>query len=115
MLKESADPIRRYWKERFPEIAADNAFDRAALVHAATEGLWFMEVLKLSPFFEGQRSRLVEILLSIVEDSVLQPGDAALNPVPLYKDAPAAHVPAPVAKPKSAARTRRPSKTSGST
>jgi len=73
MLKESADPIRRYWKERFPQIAADPGFDRAALVHVATEGLWFMEMLGLSPFSKEQRARIVEIILSIVDDSVLEP------------------------------------------
>ena len=105
MLKESADPIRRYWKERFPQIAADIGFDRAALVHAATEGLWFMEVLRLSPFSEAQRARLVEILMSIVDDSVLAPGDAELNPVPLYEEPSSAESPAPT--PKAAARPRR--------
>ena len=69
MLKESADPIRAYWKQRFPEIAKDSGFDRAALVHAATEGLWFMEMLKLSPFSAEQRARLVEIILSIADDT----------------------------------------------
>jgi AcrR family transcriptional regulator len=73
MLKESADPIRRYWQERFPQIAADPGFDRAALVHAATEGLWFMEMLGLSPFSAEQRARIVEIILSIVDDSPLKP------------------------------------------
>jgi AcrR family transcriptional regulator len=69
MLKESADPIRRYWQERFPEIAKGSGFDRAALVHAATEGLWFMEMLKLSPFDSIQRTRLVDIILAITDDA----------------------------------------------
>lgn len=70
MLKESADPIRRYWKERFPEISSGPGFDRAALVHAATEGLWFMEMLKLSPFSPEQRARLVELILAMSDDTV---------------------------------------------
>jgi AcrR family transcriptional regulator len=73
MLKESADPIRQYWMDRFPELAADIGFDRAALVHAATEGLWFMEMLRLSPFSDEQRARLVEIILAIVDDAPLTP------------------------------------------
>lgn len=68
MLKESADPIRRYWKERFPEISAGSGFDRGALVHAATEGLWFMEMLKLSPFSPEQRDRLVQLILEMADD-----------------------------------------------
>lgn len=69
MLKESADPIRRYWKERFPEISAGSGFDRGALVHAATEGLWFMEMLKLSPFSPEQRDRLVALILAMADDT----------------------------------------------
>ncbi len=80
MLKESADPIRRYWKERFPEIAEGAGFDRAALVHAATEGLWFMEVLGLSPFTDKQRARVVETILAIVDDKVLPPAPADVEP-----------------------------------
>ena len=77
MLKESADPIRRYWKERFPEIAAESGFDRAALAHVATEGLWFMEMLGLSPFSKEQRARIVEIILAIVDDTAHDPSAAA--------------------------------------
>lgn len=76
MLKESADPIRRYWKERFPEISAGSGFDRGALVHAATEGLWFMEMLKLSPFSPEQRARLVELILAIADDIAPPPAGA---------------------------------------
>ena len=76
MLKESADPIRRYWKERFPEIAQDPGFDRAALVHVATEGLWFMEMLRLSPFSPEQRARIVQIILALADDVAAPPADA---------------------------------------
>jgi AcrR family transcriptional regulator len=79
MLKESADPIRQYWQDRFPQLAADIGFDRAALVHAATEGLWFMEMLRLSPFSEEQRARIVEIILAIVDDTALKPAVEAVE------------------------------------
>lgn len=93
MLKESADPIRAYWKQRFPEIAKDSGFDRAALVHAATEGLWFMEMLKLSPFSTEQRARLVEIILAIADDTSAMPSaDTAAAAVPA--EAPAQGAPA---------------------
>lgn len=82
MLKESADPIRRYWKERFPEISAGSGFDRGALVHAATEGLWFMEMLNLSPFSTEQRARLIELILAIADDAVLPPAAASGAEVP---------------------------------
>ena len=67
MTAESAEPIRRYFKERFPPFVDDVGFDRAALVHAATEGLWFMDVLGLSPFSAKQRAQLVKTILSIVD------------------------------------------------
>jgi AcrR family transcriptional regulator len=85
MLKESADPIRRYWQERFPQIAAEPGFDRAALVHVAVEGLWFMEMLGLSPFTAEQRARVVEIVLSIVDDSPLKPSSMPLDVAPTSK------------------------------
>jgi len=91
MLKESADPIRRYWKERFPEISAGSGFDRGALVHAATEGLWFMEMLKLSPFSAEQRARLVELILALADDTLTAPSPD--NAAKKKKTAPAATKP----------------------
>lgn len=79
MLKESADPIRRYWQQRFPEISEGSGFDRGALVHAATEGLWFMEMLKLSPFSSEQRARLIELILEIADDTSRPPPANALR------------------------------------
>ncbi|MFM9925406.1 TetR/AcrR family transcriptional regulator [Variovorax sp. H27-G14] len=79
MLKESADPIRRYWQQRFPEISEGSGFDRGALVHAATEGLWFMEMLKLSPFSSEQRARLIELILEIADDTSPAPPANALR------------------------------------
>jgi AcrR family transcriptional regulator len=80
MLKESADPIRRYWNERFPEISAGSGFDRGALVHAATEGLWFMEMLKLSPFSPEQRARLIDLILAMADDTAPPPPTDAPRP-----------------------------------
>jgi AcrR family transcriptional regulator len=71
MTAETAEPIRRYFKERFPPFADDVGFDRAALVHAATEGLWFMDVLGLSPFSAKQRAQLVKTILSVVDGAPL--------------------------------------------
>ncbi|PZP90890.1 MAG: TetR/AcrR family transcriptional regulator [Variovorax paradoxus] len=74
MLDESAEPIRQHFKQQFPPFAADVGFDRAALVHAATEGLWFMEMHGVSPFSEQQREALVKIILSVVDGSPLPLG-----------------------------------------
>jgi AcrR family transcriptional regulator len=67
------DPIRQYWKDRFAPLAADVGFDRAALVHVATEGLWFMEVLALSPFGAEQRRELVAAILALVDGAAIAP------------------------------------------
>ena len=72
MTAEAAEPIRRYFKERFPPFVDDVGFDRAALVHAATEGLWFMDVLGLSPFSAKQRAQLVKTILSTVDGAPLE-------------------------------------------
>jgi AcrR family transcriptional regulator len=71
MTAEAAEPIRRYFKERFPPFADDVGFERAALVHTATEGLWFMDVLGLSPFSAKQRAQLVKTILSIADGAPL--------------------------------------------
>jgi AcrR family transcriptional regulator len=71
MTAETAEPIRRYFKQRFQPFVDDVGFDRAALVHAATEGLWFMDVLGLSPFSAKQRAQLVKTILSVVDGAPL--------------------------------------------
>ncbi|WP_353154780.1 TetR/AcrR family transcriptional regulator [Pollutimonas bauzanensis] len=68
MVDESAEPIRQYFQERFPPFVEVAGFDCAAVVHAATEGLWFMEMLGLSPFPPEQRERLIKKLLSMVDE-----------------------------------------------
>jgi AcrR family transcriptional regulator len=75
MTAEAAEPIRRYFRERFPPFADDVGFDRAALVHAATEGLWFMDVLRLSPFSAKQRARLVKTILAVADGAPLAIAD----------------------------------------
>ena len=57
------DPVREFFLRRLPQITADLSFERAAVIHAATEGLWLMEVLKISPFNAAQRKKLVAELL----------------------------------------------------
>lgn len=55
-------PVRDFYRERLPKIAADVPFERAALVYLATEGLWLMELLGASPFSKTQRSRILKQL-----------------------------------------------------
>jgi AcrR family transcriptional regulator len=86
MTAETAEPIRSYFKQRFPPFADDVGFDRAALVHAATEGLWFMDVLGLSPFSAKQRAQLVKTILSIVDGAPLAITDPEVSPVKRHKN-----------------------------
>lgn len=60
-------PASRYFSERFGKLSRDLPFERAALVHLATEGLWMLELLKLSPFTPAQRARVVRHLLELAE------------------------------------------------
>jgi len=53
--------------ERFATISADVEFDRAALVYLATEGLWFLELVRFSPFKRSERARIVELLMHIAD------------------------------------------------
>ena len=60
-------PAARYFAQRFATISRDLPFERAALVQLATEGLWMLELLRLSPFTSAQRARIVRHLLALAE------------------------------------------------
>lgn len=76
---KTSEPIRSYFKERFPPFSDDVGFDRAALVHVATEGLWFMDVLRLSPFSKQQRSRIIDLILAIADST--EPAAPTVRPL----------------------------------
>jgi len=61
------EPAARYFAQRFASISRDVPFERAALVHLATEGLWMLELLQLSPFTPAQRARIVRRLVKLSE------------------------------------------------
>ena len=61
------EPAARYFAQRFASISGDLPFERAALVHLATEGLWMLELLQLSPFTPAQRARIVRRLLKLTQ------------------------------------------------
>ncbi|MBY5406682.1 TetR/AcrR family transcriptional regulator [Rhizobium leguminosarum] len=58
-------------RERFSTISKGVGFERSALVYLATEGLWFLDLAGFTPFSEEERSRVVEMLLSIADGSHL--------------------------------------------
>lgn len=84
MQDASSEPIKRYFAERFPPFADDVGFELAALAHAATEGLWFMEMHGVSPFTKKQREALVATIVSIVDGVPFAPAvpEAARSPRP---------------------------------
>lgn len=55
-------PVQAFFRKRLPAIADGVPFERAALIHLATEGLWLMDLFKLTPFNKTQRSRVVRLL-----------------------------------------------------
>ncbi|WP_028079468.1 TetR/AcrR family transcriptional regulator [Solimonas soli] len=55
-------PVRDFFRKRLPAISEGVPFERAALVHLATEGLWLMELFRVSPFTRAQRARIKDLL-----------------------------------------------------
>lgn len=61
-------PVREFFRKRLPTIAKDVPFERAALIHLATEGLWLMDLLRASPFTKAQRAKIVDVLGQLAAD-----------------------------------------------
>ncbi|MDB5970788.1 MAG: TetR/AcrR family transcriptional regulator [Hydrocarboniphaga sp.] len=62
--------VAGYFSQRFEIISGDVSFDRAALAHVATEGLWLMELFQISPFNAVQRARVVQLLSALAEQDL---------------------------------------------
>ena len=66
-----AQPIREIIKKRYAEFVSKGVkFERAVIFALATDGLLFHEVVSLSPFTEEQRSRVVEELLRMIDETL---------------------------------------------
>jgi AcrR family transcriptional regulator len=65
--------VRSYFAARFPRLARGVPFDRAAIVHIATEGLWFMELMQVSPFTPRQRERVAQALIRLADGGATLP------------------------------------------
>ena len=61
-------PVRDFFRARLPAISAGVPFERAALVHLATEGLWLMELFRVSPFTRAQRARIKDLLARLATE-----------------------------------------------
>jgi AcrR family transcriptional regulator len=62
------EPVREFFRRRLPAISKGVPFERAALVHLATEGLWLMDLLGASPFSRAQRAKIVRLLSQLAAD-----------------------------------------------
>ncbi len=63
--------VAGYFRSRFRALAADVPFERAAIVHLATEGLWLLELMHASPLTKSQRTRVARALTRVAEGGSL--------------------------------------------
>jgi len=63
----SSEDSKAQYRQRFDEISAGAGFDRSSIVYLATEGLWFLDLAKFSPFSSEQRQRVVDLLLRVAD------------------------------------------------
>lgn len=68
---------KAYYAHRFREMAAGMDRDRAAIVHLAVEGLWYMELAGVSPFSAADRRRIVLLLLHLADGGEIEAGLSA--------------------------------------
>ena len=63
---------KAYYARRFREMAAGMNRDRAAIVHLAVEGLWYMDLAGVSPFTAMERRRIVMLLLRLADGGEIE-------------------------------------------
>lgn len=73
---------KAYYARRFRDMAAGMDGGRAAIVHLAVEGLWYMELVGVSPFTAMERRRIVTLLLGLADG-----GEIGADPWPSRKPA----------------------------
>ena len=63
-------PVREHHQRYVAELTASGlSFPRAAAVWLATEGLWLLELMKLSPLTPSQRKQVVTELLRLADEA----------------------------------------------
>jgi AcrR family transcriptional regulator len=61
-------PVRRFHRNNLKLLNdADIGFERAAILWLATDGLWLLEMLQVSPLSIAQRKRITDTMLKLVE------------------------------------------------
>lgn len=69
------EPVRKVVSEFYAQIASSGmAFERAAIIALAADGLWLQEMLSISTFTEEQRVKIIEELLRLADESCV-PGE----------------------------------------
>jgi AcrR family transcriptional regulator len=74
------DAGREYFNQRFRKLTAGVPFEQAGLVYLATEGLWLLEMLQISPLSAAQRAVMVQRLLVLSEPGQELEPKAAASP-----------------------------------
>src|SRR5687767_8770754 len=59
--------VAQFFRTRFRRLAKDVPFERAAIVHLATEGLWLLELMNASPLSKAERARVARALVRMAE------------------------------------------------
>jgi hypothetical protein len=63
-------PVRERLRSRLVEmVEAGLAFERAAAVMFAVDGLWLAEMLQISPLRKDERRRIVDEMLRLAEEA----------------------------------------------
>lgn len=63
---------KAYYAQRFRQLRKDMDFERAALVHLAVEGLWYIELCGVSPFTALERRKLVMLMLRLTDGGAIE-------------------------------------------
>lgn len=65
---ELLEPARTFHNRQIRQFGQGSlGFDRTAILWLATAGLWFVELLQVSPFSEAERRRLTRRILELAE------------------------------------------------
>ena len=61
-------PVRKFQKSNLKELTQGGlGFEKSALLWLATEGLWFLEMLQVSPLSAAQRKRIAALIVKLSE------------------------------------------------
>lgn len=63
------DPVRDYYRQWFAQLRDSGLkFEKAAMISFAVQGLWFLELFRLSPLSPEERQGVIAELLRLTEE-----------------------------------------------